>query len=1243
MHEVTEQKLKNTIEHDVINGVFPNRNAGVPVELRIQATLNPRNVAEALDCEVILDPGAGRSYIVANENWSNLPLRQMKSALSVQFADGSSQLIKSCLDADLTIYAQNTSEAVEMKNLVFYFIKAPERTLEILMGRDLINLFQIDILAATKAQIGKIILTDNDETEFNEDDWIKDSDKIQLLKSLAQENIDELLMEMGFQPPNDTDTSETENTKLKIMFLPGDPNAPMGRAHIRIPWKGAERPQLNLKRAWTRDRITCNRLSQHEKSLYNDAVKTMVEGKFAEYVEQNDEIGKHYIASTPQIKTDRSTTKCRICLDARSINQFTHKGTILGAPIAECLLKFRKTKFVGIYDLQKAFWQVKLQEDEIGYYNTVIDGNKLRFNSMIFGANWSPSGLETALQTILEWAADRISSNSPLAIGEPKRPLRIRESHYVDDFSHGSEDPDSLIIDCQWTRWFLNQYGFSSDKFATNTTTDKSTEEHKHLGYFWDPSLDTIRVKPIEPLDIPQNPTVRTIIQHIAKFFDPLGLDLKKQLLGRLVIRDAFQHRKTSGAKPWNNEVQLETVELLKQWQSTLTDLPPPCPRHIEPNRLNVFCDGSLDAWAVEVRDANYSLIFAKGGLPPPKATVPVIELIGLYNAVMTTAEILRIFDSTEEVVIYCDNECTVYRLKRPKASLSKFEMNRISKMRAVLADLKKKIEITHIPGDLNYADYPSRPRQKTGRPTIDTGLIEAYRRDPGTTKSSWPGASIDEIDADLDEWLTTEPSDRLAKMVLRSSKRKISMPEEIENVVLNEEDSAEPKPAEEDLEINDNEQDTVKSRVEKVLESQKQHLTQLLEDIENGSVRDKKHRYRIDNQGVIRRDDKAVIPDTDEELRNELVRRFHMKDHSGVKSTHHRLMHHYYWKNMRKDVQKFCKDCTTCQLVKTHHEIRATAGEAIRIKDLDSIPIGAIVGIDVVVIEAVQEEVPSAVITITCLVSKWIRAVPIRNQLSGEIIQALESVFNSSIWPTVLVMDNAPQFRSKLFARFCVRHDIRRCHPPAYASPYNGWIERSHKGILAGLRALVVGDSTIHWTHHLPEACYLLNSRPYEDDDPTGLSPIHLIYSGQQLLRDDLSKMISEELLEKAGIAHMAVVDRDELRAYAEKASGKHKRFMQRYEAIHNAKRLQIRERLRRNLTDKSHSCPVGSWVRVFRPLRTKVSIKWSEPRKVVEAPTPSTRVVERGDGNRSLEWIANLMATDAPDGSSPAGNVLT
>lgn len=749
----------------------------------------------------------------------------------------------------------------------------------------------------------------------------------------------------------------------------------------------------------------------------------------------------------------------------------------------------------------------------------------------------------------------------------------------------------------------FRKYGFPSSKFFTNADSDHENRSQGYLGYVWTLPADTIQPN-IPTFD--EEPaitlTVRQVVRTVSQYYDPLGLDLRTQLAGRLIIRRAFSGLDSKNV--WKRDVQdSETITTeLNKWKEMVHSGEIKALRKYDSEHVHIFADASQMCWAYEIRDTNMELIYARGGLTAPSASIPRSELIAIQEAICDYARLHQLLGA-RRVTFYSDSECTIHRIGQLHSSkMPKHEQTRVHKILEALAALPSGTRIVHLPGDLNPADYPTRPTNtRTVRPVIDQLAISKYTSDDQVT--SFPRSEKSD-----DAPINTRDEVRL--MVLRK-RRKTETDRTTQNIGS---DAAteDMRPAQADT---DDQDDRIEQerRIDSIKRSQERH-----------NLTPNEH-MTIDQWGIIRVNDRIVIPHADDELKDTIMRRIHERNHWGIEATIRNVSEHYTWRNMRTDIKRHVRNCEICQRGRTYRTVRTTAGDALKLEDIESVPIGSIVGIDVVVIEGIQEGQPSCAITATCLLSKWIRAEPMEAQTSEQIIEALNDMFHRTSFPRVLVMDNAPAFRSRNMKRFAVKHGIRLCYLPPHASAYGGWIERSHQSILSGLRTLVLSDPSKPWSGHLAEACYLANSRPY--DKNSNLSPLALVYGAAE--KNDPEALDStEDLIRSAQILHLSSPSTNSLGMYAERILAKQRRKLKIYEYLFNKTRREVQTRLRETVK-KERTCMFqpGTQVRVFRPVVSKVKARWSEPRVVIGVPSGGTRIVRKADGSSTLEWVANLM----------------
>ena len=93
-------------------------------------------------------------------------------------------------------------------------------------------------------------------------------------------------------------------------------------------------------------------------------------------------------------------------------------------------------------------------------------------------------------------------------------------------------------------------------------------------------------------------------------------------------------------------------------------------------------------------------------------------------------------------------------------------------------------------------------------------------------------------------------------------------------------------------------------------------------------------------------------------------------------------------------------------------------------------------------------------ILTATDYFTKWIEAIPTRQEHDAVIISFLENNILSRIGcPMKIITDNAQAFKFKRLISFCHQYHITLGHSTAYYPQGNGLVEYSNKGIAKLLR----------------------------------------------------------------------------------------------------------------------------------------------------------------------------------------------
>ena len=135
------------------------------------------------------------------------------------------------------------------------------------------------------------------------------------------------------------------------------------------------------------------------------------------------------------------------------------------------------------------------------------------------------------------------------------------------------------------------------------------------------------------------------------------------------------------------------------------------------------------------------------------------------------------------------------------------------------------------------------------------------------------------------------------------------------------------------------------------------------------------------------------------------------MAGHQGWEKTLERLQRSAYWVGMAKDVQAYCSSCDRCQLSKPVLPMRVP---------LTNTPIGRpmdMVAVDVLKVP-VSVQGNSYLLVIQDYFTKWLEAIPMRNQTADTIVSVLINVFSQLGLPLKLHSDQGASFESAILKR---------------------------------------------------------------------------------------------------------------------------------------------------------------------------------------------------------------------------------
>ncbi|EYC20962.1 hypothetical protein Y032_0020g155 [Ancylostoma ceylanicum] len=320
--------------------------------------------------------------------------------------------------------------------------------------------------------------------------------------------------------------------------------------YVRLPFKETcETLPTNKTLAYRRLISAWNMLKSNGDLLhqYHKVFQEQLEKGIIEEVPttENSSLLVHYLPHQPVVTPQKQTTKLRVVFDASShlkgcpsLNDALHQGPLILPELYGMLLRFRMKPHVVISDVEKAFLQVRLNEQDrdvtrcFWIRDTSLPPEKdnivtYRFTRVTFGLNVSPFLLAATIRYHLNHEVE-----------DQKLACEIGENLYVDNLILRGDSEEEILQKSLKTREVFLQMNMNlreflannskvQEKFSSEIRASKTTQ--KVLGISWDATNDTTSIE-CKFMETPKI-TKRAIARQIASIYDPLGW------LGYCVVR----------------------------------------------------------------------------------------------------------------------------------------------------------------------------------------------------------------------------------------------------------------------------------------------------------------------------------------------------------------------------------------------------------------------------------------------------------------------------------------------------------------------------------------------------------------------------------------------------------------------------------------------------------------------------------------------------------------------------------
>jgi len=506
--------------------------------------------------------------------------------------------------------------------------------------------------------------------------------------------------------------------------------------------------------------------------MYDNVVKQQIGDGVLEVVEDlnalknSDSIS--FIAHNAVFKSSNETTKCRIVLlsnlcqkgsDNLSHNQVSVPGPDLNSKLFTTCTLYRFNRYLLIYDLEKAFLQLGLNEEDsdklhILWFRDVAGGDfrriALKFKRVPFGLRFSPALLMIALYVMLI-----------LNCSSGKDDMELRNMMYnltyMDNIAYSSSSEQSVHDAYRKSHSIFSEYCFSLQKFATNCdlVSDEfgaesgNSSETKLFGMLWDTSSDSFHNR--KPFLDPKAKTKREVLSSLNSNYDPLGLLLPLFNRAKLFVRDLQADKDLQWDTPLSPTYLKSWSKICKQCnKGNNLSIPRYIGDYDSQFDLVCFTDASKEFYGcvLYLRDVScnkLSFVLAKNRIisrQMASKTIPVLELNALDFGVSCAHEVYNELISAfcpiniRNIHVYTDSSISLCWLSAKCLKTSKIERkgSKINNCldRIVRTCNNRPINFHHIVGIENPADRVTR--------CVSSSVLQRSNYHDGPSLSDTPG-----------------------------------------------------------------------------------------------------------------------------------------------------------------------------------------------------------------------------------------------------------------------------------------------------------------------------------------------------------------------------------------------------------------------------------------------------------------------------------------------------------------------
>ena len=225
--------------------------------------------------------------------------------------------------------------------------------------------------------------------------------------------------------------------------------------------------------------------------------------------------------------------------------------------------------------------------------------------------------------------------------------------------------------------------------------------------------------------------------------------------------------------------------------------------------------------------------------------------------------------------------------------------------------------------------------------------------------------------------------------------------------------------------------------------------------------------------------------------FRRQIFDAVHSLAHPGIRATRRMIASRYVWPNLAADINRWCRDCLSCQRAKVTSQPAAPPAVIPpcpqRFSQLH---------IDIVGPLPSSPSGFSHLLTVVDRAIRWFEAVPLAATTAEACADALLAGWVSRYGvPSQVTSDRGAQFTSALWAALSKLLGIRHILTTPYHPQSNGLVERLHRRLKDALKSRLAGPD---WYQHLPLVLLGLRAAPRDD---SGVSAAELTFGAPLML----------------------------------------------------------------------------------------------------------------------------------------------